>query len=381
MIKGRSIRINSAENAIKKSIEHFLLLTFNYPSEAVNCIEQLNKALELLLKEIYIQNGKNRRGMNSSDRINEYWDWESAEKEIVNELRKTRNKLQHEGELEWEGRESMRHGLISAYWIAGQTYQSLDYDLDEIFTRGEKDILQGLEINWKDEALSLANLSYHFYKDDPELAIQISNGALEKAVRGLAECWRIDNAGLLPLSEVIQAMYDNKYEFSSDLPIDYEDYQTKPYFFSRDDHEYCDLSCDPLTNIGEVLSNVRAYRQDDAIKKVLDDSWAVVASFIKTAPYLDYFESLVSNWDLIIDEFLKQSPNVTFPLLNDEHGITPWWDEDQGIGIHFKQSLGDVNWDENHEALFIEIIEKVCGKKPDNLQFWIHWDDSSSWDL
>jgi hypothetical protein len=379
MINDRSKRVNSAENAIKKSIEHFFLLNFNYPSEAVYCIEQLHKAFELLLREIYQQNGKNAKGMSIYRLINEYWDWEITQKDVVNGLRKTRNKLEHEGELEWEGREFMRNELLKAYKISGQTYQSLGNILDEVFTRGEQNILQGEEINWKDETLCLANLSYQFYKDDPELAIQISNGALEKAVRGFAKSWRIAQADIMPISEVIKVLRNNKYELRSDLPIYYEDYQAKPYYSMRDTDETPLLSCDCFTSIDNVLREVCEYRQDEAIKKALDDTWDIVVSFIKKAPHLDYFEYFINKWEFIVNEFLSQAQNVTFPLLNDEHGIYPFWDEDQAICIYFKQTMEDVNWTENHETLFIEIIEKVCGNKPDNIQIKIDWGNTSFW--
>lgn len=376
-IKPRPEMVNSAENAIKKSINHYFLINYNFPSEAVDCVNQLHLALELLVKERYT-----RDGIMIPDTVfkifQDFWGWDINQKDIAHWLRKKRNALLHSGEAHWEEAGKVHRKLLDVYKLAGQTYESLGYKLDEVFTSGEQNILKGQEANWKNEAHILANASFQFYKEDPELAFQISNGALEKAVRGYAYSWRIDGAKILPIPEVVQAMYDNVYEFSTDLPTYYEKDQTKPYYFERETHDYYYIGCDCLTDISELLESVEPYRQDDKIKKALDDNWDKVIGLIKNAPYLDFYECFITNWARILDEFKNNVPEITFPQLNDEHGIQPWWDEDKVISLHFKDGPG-INWEDSHKELFTKVVESFCGEMPSDLRFEFSWGDTSKW--
>ncbi len=378
MINVRSKRVNSAENAIKKSILHFLLLDINYPSEAEDCIEQLNKSLELLLRETYKQNGVDTQKIPYKKLINAYWDWDASEKKLIHILREKRNVTIHLGEPEWEGRHAVKSELRELYIIAGQIYNGLSFGLNEIFTPYEANILSGEEIDWKDEAYLLVTASFTYIGDDPEMAIQVSNLGLEKAIRGLAQSWRIQGTDKLDIPDVVQAMYDYEYHLAATIPISYQNDQSKPFFYTHDDHEFSILRTDCLRNVSEVIktANIIPYRKKEIIKSALEDSRDVVVSFTKIAPDLDYYESVVVNWNKITEIFLQNSPELLFPELDLDAGIQSWWEEDKAIMINFCGTREDVDWGDDQEKQLRLIVETVCGEKPYDLELKIYWEDT-----
>jgi hypothetical protein len=374
----RPIKINSAENALKKSIPHFYMLTINYPSEANDCIEQLNTAIELLLRQIYEENGENTESENFESLIKKYWDWDEQEKTLVHQLRKRRNASLHEGESPWEGSTVVRYEVLETYRIAGQTYESLGYDIEQVFCREEQNILRGIEPGWKEEARILVDASLNYFQEENrDIGINLSDTAMEKAIRGFAKSWRINNADSLPIPELIKALDENEYYFSSDLPIHYDDWFSRPLTFTRDTHDECYLGEDCMNYLQSILSSQEhcsPERFNELFIIALEDRRDAVLSLIRSAPFLDYFESLVNNWLYIQDIFTSKNPGLKVPMLKEDEGICCSWYDGADIWIRFDGTREKWGWTENHETLLLEIIEDSCGMKPEDLGLSISWD-------
>jgi hypothetical protein len=385
--------VNSAENAIKKSIMAFYLLDINYPSEAIDCSIQLYLALELLLKEKYKQANK-PAPWKANKLIQDFWEWNDEQKEQAHWLRDMRNMLQHAGEAKWEEEKSVRRKLLNVFMLVGKIYQSLGYKLSDLFTTAEQIILIGNELDWMEEARCLATGSLKYIEVDPEIAIDIANRAFEEAFRGYASCCRISSADTLPLSELIEALKNNYYLLEADVPVSWEAWQCTGYIrdkveLNEGGDSYYYLRPNPLIDYSELTRFADRHGEVLVFRKALDRNQAIVDALIADSPNWDYFECIAHSWFSIIKELKARFPHLLIPELKKDpnperfemeatFGIAAWWDEEKVIYIYFQGKAEDYGWVDIHTESLHEIITKVCGEIPDDLNVEVRFEDAPS---
>lgn len=388
--------VNSAENAIKKSIASFYLLNLNFPSEAVDCIIQLWLATELLLRQWYNQEEIRIDGWSAYEMIQFASDWNPKQKRIAHWLREKRNALQHEGEALRDDAGDVKAQLLQAYKLVGSMYQSMGYMLNDWFNSVEQNILNGNELDWKEEARSLAMSSFKYLEDEPEIAISIANAAYEKAFRGYARCCRIENADKLPLSELAEALYNNEYWFEADVPVSWEDYHCTGYLLDpleqmNGGDSYYYFGPSSLLYYSKIVIGIdNRYERILRVRNELDRIQGLVNSLITNSPELDYFECVANNWHSIVNKLQARFPKLTIPPLKEDSypegynsmkvpfGISAWWDKERTISIHFQGIIKNGGWEEKHTEALLEIITMVCGKKPEDLKIEIRDDTPPS---
>jgi hypothetical protein len=116
-----------------------------------------------------------------------------------------------------------------------------------------------------------------------------------------------------------------------------------------------------------------AERFNELFEIALEDRRDAVLSLIRSAPFLDYFESLVNHWHYILGIFTSQNPELMVPTLNENEGICCSWYDGEDIWIRFDGTREGWGWTESHETLLKGIIEEICGKKPEDLGLSISW--------
>jgi hypothetical protein len=388
----KSMSINSAENALTKSITAFYLLDLNYPSEAVDCITQLWQATELILRERYKQEEIGIEDWNAYDMVQFFPDWNSKEKVVVDWVRDKRNLIEHTGEPSWEEVSFVKTQLLMVYSIIGKTYQSLGHMLTDIFTDIEQKILSGNELDWKDKSRSLAMGSFKYIEVDSEIAIDIANKAFEKAFRGYAKCCRIEKADILPLSELGEALHNNEYWFEADVPVSWEEYQytgclVDPLERMNGGDSYYYFGPSSLLDYSKiVIGRDNRHEQILRVRNELGRNRGLVNSLITSSPELDCFECVANSWHSIVNKLQARFPKLTIPPLKEDpepesyemhatFGISAWWDEVRTISIHFQGIIKNGGWEEKHTEALLEIITMICGEKPDDLIIEIQ-DDS-----
>jgi hypothetical protein len=154
--------------------------------------------------------------------------------------------------------------------------------------------------------------------------------------------------------ELIKALEENEYYFSSDFPIHYDDWFSRPLVFTRDTHEEVNLGENSMNYLHDILLSQEhnsAERFNELFEIALEDRRDAVLSLIRSAPFLDYFESLVNHWHYILGIFTSQNPELMVPTLNENEGICCSWYDGEDIWIRFDGTREGWGWTESHETL------------------------------
>jgi hypothetical protein len=367
-IEPKPALVFAAENAISKAVQHYILLEYNFPSEAIDCISQLFNAMELLLRqhfesdELYLQNSK--------ELIDTYWIENSQKRDTANWLRETRNSITHEGEALWEDKYFVIRELKNNFVLIKDLYEGLEYSTDEVFSDLEQSVLQGKEPKWYDLAKALIVSGNRYVEIDQEATLQIYYSALDIAIRGFAESWRVENTETLSLLEIINLLKDYEYEFeckyhSGDwLPEWY------PYYISSYDRMNLEKNLEDIIEIddNELRNFTRDWGSIHGLQLYLQVIEAAVMQLVYRYPSLDFYECLCNSWDDIMDEMIMHNPDIKKLELTNDAGIDVMWDAGRYVGIYIIGKYSDYKWDEEHKDQLREIIDRTCGPIPKDLK-------------
>jgi hypothetical protein len=377
------LMVDSAQNALIKSIHHYILLNINLPSESVDCISQLFIAMELLLRVYFIRDDifDDVNEVNSSTLIETYHIWTREEKAIAHRLRHLRNIVMHEGELQKDEIEEVNpieiiiETIKKSYVLVDGLYEELDYPVSEIFFSDlVLSILSGDEPKWYDLAKSLIIAGNQYMEIDVAIVKDIFFGALDIAIRGFAKSWRVENIEELTLIEIINVLDDYEYEFeckynSGDWLPEWYPYYLSSYDrmneekYLRDIIEMDEVELRGFTDFWGPIHGFQLYLQ------VIE---AAVMQLVYRYPSLDFFECLCNRWDDIMDEMIRQNPEIKKLELNDERGIDVMWDAGRCVSINIIGEYSDYGWEEKHKDHLREIIDRTCGPIPKDLRLDFH---------
>lgn len=358
--------IFTAENQLKKAIYHFLLLPFNPPYEAVACIPELHHAVELFLCAHYDEHyddftdidGFEKWGMEKF--IDEYANWNDDQKSQVHWLRKRRNHIIHEGELDWKESQVVKDRLRKVLPIASGLYTELGYSLESsVFTTLERQLLRGQEPHWKGLSTMLSQAAIEYSGIDPAVSVDITNAAFEVALRGFAGSWQQEGAETLPIPFLITKM--NEYSDES-----------APYYYNRQDtaDTYREL---PLEGFNKTLSELDAQRQDgnvhNAAYNYAHEVHELVLSYLERALIREGV-CINERWEEIVAELRNKAPDIEIPEVSEywkNEGDYSYFLGEQ-ITIILDRGVPEPAWNDDQWKVFYEVVEDVCGKLPEGVR-------------
>jgi hypothetical protein len=379
----RSMRVTKAEDALKKAIWHFVILDFNFPHEITECVTYSFLGLELLLKEILIQQGQYRDEISlptMEKLIDEYDKWDAGQKSVVHWMRRKRNKIAHSGGVYWGELDQAKQNTIEVFELTGSLYQELDYEIDDIFNKFEASILLGISSDWRYHCDFLGKIARSYIDIDAETALLIANRAYEISLRGYAKSWGIENFDTEPLIELKNILYD--YEITTDRTfVNLEQFNPSPYYLyhSEDEDEvWCPLEEFLLENIRlSDLDNIQGVTRqrgsEYAVKKYIEHVYDAVTSNIKRAVNLPYAKCFLDYFSTIMKELYQQFPNIKVLRLHNELGVLLYNFDEFWIIVHFDESAKEIGWNNNHDNAFRALILKYCGPLPDFVNFKLQW--------
>jgi hypothetical protein len=293
-------------------VQHFLLLDYNFPSEAFDCILRLFAAMELLLREYFKNKYTNQ---NVFTLIETYWEEDESAKDLGHWLREGRNKLVHKGEPKWKDKNIIPGMLRECFIFISGIYEDLGFSISDDFSTLEQHVIEGKIPDWDDEAVFLAREAVSYLQLDPPIMFDIASAATEKAIRGFARAWRIQGADVIPIEEIFDALRHYEYKFESKYN---RSEHTAPYapeyiFPGEVGNEIRELWV--AKNLDDVYEWFRSgdYTDEMTMRLYLQDNQGLVENLANRYPSLDFYECFCGNWDSLMQEMKNVYPQIELP--------------------------------------------------------------------
>ena len=360
------IQVSSAINALKESLSHFLLYKYNFPFEASLCIPQLAQCMELLLGHLDLPN----KSMSLHGMIDEHSNWVGTEKEVAHWIRRRRNKILHAGEPPWEDLITVRSKTQAALQICAKLLLDSGYPIRHHFSIVEIPLLEGKSPYSHDEAAWLVQAAYGYTDIDPEVAVDIANGAFEISLREFAASWGIDDSLFSTVDDLISEL---RKDDDPEIP------EKLPYYEFRVDDGALDKELEQR-NIGDTgLSPPKSFagleslmleatEQDlrSIIQRYILEVQRAITSFAERSP-LRVYKSLRNNWQAIMATLRELRPNIDMPDMDfDRLEQTDFMYRKMRLLVKPGSPL--PIWDANDVQSFLEIVTDQCGAIPEGVE-------------
>ncbi len=368
-MKAAPRRVLSAQNSYREAFGHFILLEFNFPFEASMCIPQLRGTLEWLLREHLRLPKKSYAPM--KELTNGYGKFNINEDEFLRWLTDKRNEIMHKGEVQWEEYAVVERKLLDNFKLIGRLFEELDYTLSDFLNPWEVNLSKGIKLELVDQAQALSSAAVKYCEVEPDIAIDISNKALELSLRGFARGWNFSGHDELTIDEIMDTMRD----FEDDRAAYYEDRRID------DETRFKHLKGDwfkPLMTVSDLVrvgsSNLGWTYPQSAIFYTQEIA-EVVASLVERTP-LHVEMCIKSKWHDIIGSLQEKIPDVEIPEV-DFNGWEHTHFYNNHITVRILNEYKIPEWAPVEVQTFLEIISTKCGEIQDEVivefQHGIEW--------